>query len=130
MKSLKRILYLIVLLSAVLVVFAFYSNNMLYKSAERICSSIDSAENNIINGNWTEANAILENLKTYWNEIQDKWVISVEHVEVDEISIMLSRLIGFVKAEELSSSLAEAAAMRELVRSVPDKDSFKLKNIL
>ncbi|MDD4496178.1 MAG: DUF4363 family protein [Eubacteriales bacterium] len=130
MKSLKRIMALVIFLTAAFIGSAIYLNIMLDRTANKICLSIDAAENYIKSGNWQEAERELESLNKSWEEIRDKWIISVEHAEVDEISLMLCKLTEFAKAEELPSALAEAAAMRELVKSVPDKDSFKLKNIL
>ncbi len=130
MKKLTWTMLLAIFIIITTVGLGIFLNNMLEKSANELRQSLDRTEVFIKYGNWSEAEKEVESMKRSWDEMQSKWTAAVEHVEVDEITLMLFRLGEYIKCEEKASSLAELASMREFILSVPDKDSFKLKNIL
>ena len=130
MKKLTWTMLLAVFIIISTVVTGIFLNKMLKKSADELRQSLDRTEAFIKEGNWGEAEKEVQAMMQSWDKMQNKWTVAVEHMEVDEITLMLFRLGEYVKSEEKASSLAELASMREFILSVPDKDSFKLKNIL
>lgn len=130
MSSLAKPIVLTAFVLIAVIILGICLNHMLDKSADELRRSLDRTEALIVSGNWSEAGKEAEAIKQKWKKLQSKWTVAVEHEEVDEISLMIFRLVEYIRCEEKASSLAELASLRDFILSVPDKDSFKLKNIL
>lgn len=119
---------------AVLVLFliffvSFVSSNFLLSSAKDVNSSLDSLERIVRGNNWKDTSNSLTSVDNKWKQIKNKWAVLLDHQEIDNIEISLSRMNEFVRAKNLSQSLAEISALKLLIEHIPDKEALSLKNI-
>jgi predicted PurR-regulated permease PerM len=79
---------------------------------------------------WTEAARLAGQLNTQWQQIKVLWGCFTEHDEIDDINGTLSRLQGAINSQDIATTSAEALAALQLFRHIPEKETFRLVNIL
>jgi hypothetical protein len=127
--SIKVITTVSVLL-AVLIFSGIYTTRSLYTNAGIIESQINMVENSVKAGDWAKVKALLEDVEEKWSRTEKSWTMLLDHIEIDYIDIALTRLKSYIEAEDKSLTLGEIATLRQYIRHIPEKESFKLKNLL
>ncbi|MGE5458328.1 MAG: DUF4363 family protein, partial [Methanococcaceae archaeon] len=65
-----------------------------------------------------------------WNHMKDKWALLLDHQEIDNINISLSKMKEYIKGKNKNDSLAEVSTLKLLFIHIPEKEAISLKNIL
>ena len=115
----------------IIIIFAFsnYSNHILTTTSQNIESRVGKIEENIKSGNWDLINDQLEDLEKDWNKIGKSWAILIDHFEIDNIDNSFTRMSKYIEAREFAPALAEAGALKQFIKHIPEKDEMKIKNI-
>lgn len=124
-----KILTCIVLLLAVIFAFSSYTNRILMTTSQDIASHVDQIEKTIKEGDWDKTEEQLQVLESNWDKTEKKWTVLIDHFEIDNIDISLSRMSKYIEAKEQALALAEAGAVKNLIRHIPDKETLTFKNI-
>ena len=127
--TIKFISYFVLLL-ALVVGTGIYSIRFLTTSSkvlEKYAVEIESSANN---SDWDTAKANLTAIQKDWSGTQKAWTVLLDHTEIDNIEISLTRLEKYVEAQSRPMALAEAATLKQYIKHIPEKESFEIKNIL
>ena len=106
-----------------------YSEIWISNTAQEISIEVSKLEEMLHNRNWDEAALLITIIQTEWSSIEERWDIIVDHREMDEIDLALTRSIKFIEAESLDLALAEVAVLKHMVLHIAKKESFKILNI-
>lgn len=124
-----KVITCIVLLLAVIFAFSSYTNRVLSTTSQDIASHVDEIEKTIKEGNWDKTEEQLQTIESNWDKTEKKWTVLIDHSEIDNIDISLSRMSKYIEAKEQALALAEAGVLKNLIEHIPDKETLTLKNI-
>lgn len=122
----------VILIAAILVVIIVSSilvDNYLELSSQKIADQIESIEKNAKLNDWCKAEETLSVLESQWSETKSKWSMLIDHNEVDNIDVSLTRVSSFIEDREQKFALAELSILKQIVRHIPKKVTLTLENI-
>lgn len=125
-----KIMGLILILLAIIIGASIFSSRTLASSSKRIENQVIEIQNSTKAGNWKKAESGLIAVKKDWNGTSDTWAALIDHIELDNIDESLSKMEKYIVVKDTSMALAEAATLGQLIKHIPEKDAFSLKNIL
>ncbi|KUO53375.1 MAG: hypothetical protein APF76_09035 [Desulfitibacter sp. BRH_c19] len=123
---------LVFTMAVALIVFlgiGLYSEIWISNTAQEISIEVSKLEEMINNRDWDEASQLIDNIQKDWSSIEESWDIIVDHREMDEIDLALTRSIKFIEAESFDLALAEIAVLKHMVLHIAKKESLKILNI-
>lgn len=122
-------LIIIVVLTALLVAGGCLILYALNSESQRLTDSLSILELDIENQNWDAATKKLEEFHSRWDKISSFWTMLIDHYEIDNIELVLSHLVSYVKTQDKSEALSEMSSLKTLIKHIPAKESFNLQNI-
>lgn len=123
-------LIIIVVLTALLIAGGCLTLYALNLESQRLSDSLSILEKDIENRNWDAAAKKLEEFHGRWDKISSFWAMLIDHYEIDNIELVLSHLVSYVKNQDKNEALSEMSSLKTLIKHIPEKESFNLKNIL
>ncbi|MCX7746947.1 MAG: DUF4363 family protein [Clostridia bacterium] len=129
MKSLKPIIITVLVLTLILIGASILTNRALYSSAQKLDGYITNLEKHTVSGDWTKAKEQLNVFEENWNRTEKIWSMLLDHIEIDNIDMALSRMSKFVETQNTPLALGEAAVLKHFIKHIPEKESFKLANL-
>lgn len=124
-----KIVSSIILLTAIIILVSIYTQRTLSRDSLRMEQSIDEIENSVKSEKWAQAETGIGTIKTIWKDVKGTWSALIDHQEIDNIDVTLSRLQMLVQAQEKPSSLSEAAALKKYIGHIPAKEKLGLENL-
>jgi len=106
------------------------SYKYVHDSAATMVGQLDQVETMIQRGQWESSQSKLAQMQTSWDSTKYWWTILLDHQEIDNIDVSISRLQRYIDTQGLSLSLAEVSTLKMLVDHVADTQAFTLRNIL
>ncbi|MHB1393288.1 MAG: DUF4363 family protein [Clostridia bacterium] len=128
MSNLKPLI-IIIALTVLIIVGGCLTLLALNSESQRLNSSLSTLEEDIENQNWDEAVKKLEKFHSKWDKTSVVWSMLIDHYEIDNIELVLSQLLSYVKTKDKNEALSKMSALRTLIKHIPAKESFNLKNI-
>ena len=119
----------ILIITLLIVVISFFSQRKLIRDSTVLGQSIEKIEESVESEGWDQAKAILKQISDDWMEVKGIWAALIDHAEIDNIDITLSRLEALIMIEDVSASLSEAAALRKYVNHIPNKEKLSFENV-
>ncbi|MHB1652111.1 MAG: DUF4363 family protein [Desulfitobacteriaceae bacterium] len=125
-----RVLTAIIVGLVLLVGISLGSYKYINSSAQDIETHLDKVEQMVRSGRWETAGVELETTKNFWDKEKYWWTILLNHQEIDNIDISISRLESYVETRGLVLSLGELSALKMLVDHIADNEAITIRNIL
>jgi|LSQX01.3.fsa_nt_gb Txe/YoeB family toxin of Txe-Axe toxin-antitoxin module len=120
---------LIVILTLSIILFSVYTQKLLYNDSAKLEKSIDEIIQSTKSQSWEQAENKMHQLNKDWQEIKGTWSSLIDHQEIDNIDITISRLQILIETKDISSSTSEAAALKKYVNHIPEKENLTIDNI-
>lgn len=124
-----RIIGLILVLTILIIASSVYTQRILYNDSLRLEQSIDQIEKNTQAENWIQAENTVNQVNKIWSEVKGTWASLIDHEEIDNIDVTLSRLQILIQAKDIPSALSEAAALKKFINHIPDKERLSIRNV-
>ncbi|WP_231969069.1 DUF4363 family protein [Thermoanaerobacterium sp. RBIITD] len=121
---------LIVIIVVFIVLIDISSYKYLDTTSKNIDQKLTYIEKDISNNNWNSAKKHINDLEKIWHETNSKWAILIEHREIDDIDMSLSKLKSFIDTKNKDLSLAELQTLKELYSHIPSNEKLNFENIL
>ena len=102
---------------------------ILNRDSLQLEQSIEAIEQSAKIEDWDQAEICVENVNTLWSDVKGTWSSLIDHQEIDNIDVTLSRLEVLVQVKDVSSSLSEAAALRKYIGHIPAKEKLDFENL-
>lgn len=124
-----RMLVFALLIFALLLGFGTYSYYYINDTASALLDSLDPLEENVWSGNWYEAEKKFAMLRAAWDETSPKWTSLLDHQELDNINITMTRVGKFMETKDMPGFMSELAELRMLIEHIPEKEAISIANI-
>lgn len=124
-----KLLLSIAILLAIITGMGLISQNILSISATGLEKELSQVESSTVSNDWKTARTSLDKVSNKWTGLKGIWAVLIDHIEIDNIDIALSRLDKYILCKDTSSALAEASAMMKYIRHIPRKEAFKIENV-
>lgn len=115
--------------TAIIIAVSILANQILYRDSDNLVQSIEKAEESVRKDDWEQAAAQIEKITETWKGVKSIWSALVDHQEIDNIDVTVSRLQALIKSRDASSLLSESAAMKKYVNHIPNKEKLSLDNV-
>lgn len=125
MKPLLIIAVIVVLVFTAGLVGIGYLNN----SSASLSQELKAMDASVRDGKWNDAHSRLNTFENKWAGTKYGWAFLLDHMEIDNIDIELSKMKEYVKTMDKTEALAEISSLVLLIEHIPEKESFSLKNI-
>lgn len=122
-------LIIIAVLTVLLVAGGYLTLYALNCESQRLNDSLSILEKDIENQNWDAAEKKLKEFHGRWDKISSFWAMLIDHYEIDNIELVLSHLISYVKSQDKNEALSEMSSLKTLIKHIPEKESFNLQNV-
>jgi hypothetical protein len=127
-KGWVRVLSVLVILVIAFVLFSLWEGYVTSSSKE-LLSYAEQARQYGLQENWEEAGKALDTFDAKWNSMRDLWHAFIDHTEIDNISFSLARAHALVEVQGLDNYAAEIAALAEMLRHIPRRQTLSLGNL-
>lgn len=114
----------------VIVTFGVFTINMLKNEAENLHTVLIELEKNIYAEEWEKAKDIGKTAEKQWDKYKKKWPMLIDHFEIDNVNINLAELQAYILSNDKTESLSRLAALKILIKHIPERESFIIQNIL
>ena len=92
-----RPLIIIIVLALLVVTGGCLTLNALNSESQRLSSNLEELEQHIEKQNWDEASKKLQEFREKWDKVSTLWTMLIDHYEIDNIELILSRLVSYAK---------------------------------
>ena len=114
---------------ALLLALSWGSYLYIESSAKNLSTKLESVEQLVTAQKWDVAQENLSLTKQNWDGTKTWWSVLLDHQEIDNIDISISRLDKYVETKGLSLSLGEVSTLKMLVEHISDKERLSMKNL-
>lgn len=105
-----------------------YLDNTSYEISSKL-EKLYEKLNNEESVNYEELDKLSNELEETWNSIETGWTLIVLHSELDLIDIALSNFKTAIENKNLDDVYLNLKELQFLITHIPERNSFKLKNI-
>lgn len=125
----KPLVYSSIIIIAI-IAFGAFTINMLKNEAENFHTVLIELEKNIYAEEWEKAKTIGETIEKQWDKNKKIWPMLIDHFEIDNVNINLAELQAYILSNDKTESLSRLAALKVLIKHIPERESFIIQNIL
>ena len=119
----------IIAIAAAIIAVSVFAQQILFRDSDQIVQTIERIEECVKSNNWEQAESQSDQIMKQWEDTKGIWSALVDHQEIDNIDVTLSRLQILVKSKDDTSALQEAAALKKFVGHIPVKEKLILDNV-
>ncbi|KUO74930.1 MAG: hypothetical protein APF77_17855 [Clostridia bacterium BRH_c25] len=122
-------LIVIAVLTILLIAGGCLTLYVLDSESQRLSNSLSELEEDIEKQNWDAASKKLEEFHNKWDKVSKLWSMLIDHYEIDNIELVLSRLASYVKTQDKNEALSQMSSLKTLIKHIPAKEAFNFKNV-
>ena len=124
-----KVLTYIVLLAALIIGSSVFAQKLLKRDSDELGKFITEIEKSSESKNWEQAASDISKVSEMWSAVKGTWSALIDHQEIDNIDVTLSRLLSLIQTEEVPSVLSEAAALKKYIEHIPQKEKLDFSNL-
>ena len=124
-----RAIIIIVVVLVIIFTGSIASANFLQSSSGSMNQELKIVYEKVKSKEWDKAHQQLQLVDEKWGKIKDSWAVFLDHQEIDNIELSLSKMREYVKNGDKIQSLAEISLLKLLFEHIPEKEKFSFKNI-
>lgn len=125
-----RLLVVLTVLMLCIIGLGFFVEHGVYQIVERMLVSLDQGEQLVDSGKLSEGLTVFRDVYQQWKAAQDTWNPFVYNTDLEEVEVVLARLITYVETHNLSHMKAELGHVRTRLKQIQSQERLILKNIL
>lgn len=122
-------LLIIITLTLLLIAGGCITLYALNSESQRLNDSLTALEKDIEMQNWEDALEKIVEFHGKWDKVSSLWSMLIDHYEIDNIELILSQLISYVKSQDKNEALSQMSSLKTLIKHIPAKESFNFQNI-
>ncbi len=124
-----KVLTYIALLAALIIGSSVFAQKLLKRDSDELGKFITEIEKSSESKNWEQAASGISKVSEMWSGVKGTWSALIDHQEIDNIDVTLSRLLSLIQTEEVPSVLSEAAALKKYIEHIPQKEKLDFSNL-
>ncbi len=125
----KQLIYSLIII-ILIVSLGIYTIKTVEGEAENLHTLIVELEDNIFKDEWENAKSIAETTQEEWDKYKKVWPMLIDHFEIDNLNTKLAELHAYIISNNKTETLSKIAALKVLVKHIPERESFIIQNIL
>ncbi len=125
-----RVLAATLAILAFLVGFGTIAYYYIDHTAGTLVARTETLERSINIEDWKQAHTNFQKLHSLWDKTSPKWTVLIDHQELDNINVTMSRAKRFIEARDKTGIMTELAELKLLLKHIPEKEALNIKNIL
>lgn len=102
----------------------------LHTTSQILATQLEEVEQSISTQKWEVAQKELNTALQSWGKIKTWWTVLLDHQEIDNIDMSISRLEKYIQTRDFSLSLGEVSVLKLLVDHISETEKLNLQNIL
>ncbi|MGI6686363.1 MAG: DUF4363 family protein [Bacillota bacterium] len=107
----------------------FFIISSLSHSAVDISENLTQVSHAINEEDWPKAKEQFSQVKEKWNQHKQWWAMIIDHHEIDNIEISLTRTDEYLSHQDLSLTAGELAVLKHYLEHIPETEKVSWKNI-
>ncbi len=124
-----KIIASLVILTSLIIASGLYGHKLLYNDSVKLGNTIDEILKITNSESWEQAEEKMHRLNSDWDSIKRTWSSLIDHQEIDNIDVTMSRLQMLIEIRDTSSLMSEAAALRKFIDHIPEKENLSIDNV-
>jgi hypothetical protein len=125
----KQLIYSLIII-IIIVSLGIYTIKTVEGEAESLHTLMVELEDNIFNNEWESAKSIAETTQKQWDKYKKVWPMLIDHFEIDNMNTKLAELHAYIISRNKTETLSKIAALKVLIKHIPERESFIIQNIL
>lgn len=125
-----RTLITSIALLILIIVGWIYVFDSVENTSSSFVNNLNILNENINSNDWKEANIKFSKIEEKWNKTRDMWSILLDHHEIDNIDLAMSKASQYLKSKNTSLSLGEIETLIKLFNIVMENQDLTLTNVL
>ena len=130
MNIIAKWLIFIVLITILIAGTSIYFNYKVKKTSDTRSIHMDKIREYTLKDEWEKASDEFKNIEQNWGNGKNFWMLTINHNEVDEISLSIAKLKEFITSREKTHVFSELAFLKQLVTNIVDNRRYTLSNML
>jgi hypothetical protein len=127
-KGWVRLVSVLVILVIAIVLISLWEG-YITSSSKELLSCAEQAQQYGLQEKWEQAGKVLDDFNAKWDGMRDLWQAFIDHTEIDNISFSLARARALAQVQGLDNYAAEIAALAEMLRHIPRRQTLSLGNL-
>ena len=125
-----RVLVGLLLVFILIISVGIWTNHTLGATTVELIAIFDEIEQNLQREQWDVAQKKFQELVTYWDGKSKWWTVIIDHQEIDNIEFSMARIGAYLEKKSDHLVWGELAELRLMIQHIPEKEAFKIQNIL
>lgn len=101
----------------------------LHRSSGNTSKMIDDTIDYTRKGMWPESSKSIGAIESGWNKTEGTWAMLVDHSEIDNIEMAMTKAKYYIETRNAPLSLAELYNLKFMVEHIYEMEVINLKNI-
>lgn len=123
-------LWVSIVIIFVIIMFSFFVYSYIDKTTDEFKNTLNMIENVIENEQWDRANIEFIKINQKWNKTRNTWSIILDHHEIDNIDLAISRVNKYISYRNTALSMGEIQVLKTLFSIVKESQGLSLSNVL
>lgn len=124
-----RMLVFALVILALLLGFGTFSYYYIEHTANSMLADVNTLEQSARAENWNQVRKNFTGLQLTWDKTNPNWTALLDHQELDNINITMSRVKEFMETKDKPGFMTELAELKILIKHIPEKEAINLENI-
>lgn len=125
----KQIIYSLIII-IMIVSLGIFTIKTIEGEAENLHTLMIELEDNVFDDEWKSAKSIAEDIQKQWDKYKKVWPMLIDHFEIDNLNTKLAELQAYIICSNKTEALSKLAALKVLIKHIPERESFIIQNIL
>ena len=125
-----RTLATILIIVAVLFGGSLASYQFIHSNTTSLITQLSSVEASTADKKWQAAQLELGSASQHWDQTKAKLAFLLDHQDIDDIDLSMSRLSKYLAIQDLALALGEVTTLKMEFQQLKDAENLNLKNIL
>lgn len=108
--------------------YIFYS--YILESSHLMDKELTTLDSSVRGAKWSSASSSILRVENKWSGMKDTWALFIDHQELDNINLSMTKIKQYIKGKDTIDSLAEISSLKLLFEHIPEKEALSMKNIL
>jgi len=113
-----------------LIVFGgVYTQRYLDRTADQLAAQVEKIIEAAEQEKWQESREAYLRFSENWDNVRKNWAMFIDHLEIDNIEMKLTRGRSYIEAKDATNAGAEFADAIMLLEHIPERERLTLYNI-
>ena len=120
---------LVLAIAAIIATGGILTQRYLDRSSDQLATRLGRVRQAVEQRDWQGSESSFRDLEKCWHSVDKNWALFTDHLELDNLEMSLTRLQGFIEAQDEVNAMVEAGEVLSLIRHVPERERLTWRNV-